>query len=402
MAISETSAGGLPGRLVDNLASLFRAVMTQRFVTWVSGAIFAAFIALMALTPFLHPAYNWDLAPYLAIAMEDDIPDHAELHKKVWDIMEAGATPDQFNQLKTVNDYNKAQYANPEFFFSQLVLYRVKIGYTTLLKVFGPTLGYVETTQIINALSTLAIGVVLMLWLRRENIMQGALVLGPMMLMAGFIFMTQLAVPDLLGTALLLTGAYLLRTGRDWWAVPFLFLAFVVRTDVIILLFALVLATMMFGGRVLPKLAAFVLAAAFYVPISSHGGHPGWWAHYYFTNVQIQNDLRGFAPDFSVVDYIKGQLRGISSSFRFNNWLELFAVVTLAWLVLLRHGQVPRSGVVTMLLAAQFLAIGGKFLVFPLPESRVYFPYMVIIVITLLELWRPRFDLETTPVRTAG
>src|SRR5687768_9779661 len=109
--------------------------MTQRFVTWASGAVFAAFIALMALTPFLHPAYNWDLAPYLAIAMEDDIPDHAELHKKVWDIMEAGATPDQFNQLKTVNDYNKAQYANPEFFFSQLVLYRVKIGYTTLLKV---------------------------------------------------------------------------------------------------------------------------------------------------------------------------------------------------------------------------------------------------------------------------
>lgn len=396
MSATDTNITRMPGRLVDFASSLFSTYWTRRLVTNLSAAVFGLFILFIAAVPFLHPEYNWDMAPYLAIAMEDQITDPVQLHEKVWGIMKAGATEDQFRQLTTANAYNIAQYANPEFFQSQLVFYRVKIGYTWLIKTFGPSVGYVETTQIINTISVLIIGAVMMLWMRREKMFQSALVLGPIMLLGSFLTMAQLAMPDLLGTALFVLAAYLIRLGKDWWSVPILLAAYLARPDMIIFLFALLLAAALYGGRVLPALVTFVLAGAVYGPISAAGQHPGWWAHYYFTNVEIQNDMRGFDPDFSVVAYLRGLVRGFTSSFRFHEWLTLFALLVLGWLALLRAGRVPKHGVVAVLLAAQILCIGGKFVVFPLPESRVYFPYIVLMTMMLLELWKPRFDMEKT------
>jgi hypothetical protein len=398
MSVSDTTTGGAPHRYATSLLDLgntiLRAVLTQRNVTIASGAIFVLFILALAFVPFAHPDYNWDLAAYLAIAMENTIPDHTELHRTVWGIMQAGASEDQFRQLTSVNAYNMAQYANPEMFYSQLVFYRVKIAYTTLLREFGPVIGYVQTTQWINTLSVLVIGAVLTLWMRRAQIMQSALLIIAVMLLSGFLWMAQLAVPDMLGTAVMMVAIYLVRIGRDWWAVPLLFLGFLIRTDMIIFLFALILASAAFNGRILPALTAFGLAALAYAPVSHAGAHPGWWTHFYFTNVEIQNDMRGFHPPFSVLAYVEGVLRGISSSFRFQNWLTVFALLLLGWLALLRTGRIPRGGIPVILLTASILGIGGKFLVFPLPESRVYFPYLLILTLSLCEFWRPRFDLE--------
>lgn len=373
---------------------LLRSALTQRTVTVAAGVIFVLFILALAVVPFLHPDYNWDLTAYLAIAMENTISDHAALHRTVWGIVQAGASEDQFRQLTTVNAYNMAQYADPEMFYSQLVFYRVKIAYTMLLREFGPIIGYVQTTQWINALSVLVIGAVLMLWMRRVRIMQSALLVIPIMLLSGFLGIAQLAVPDMLGTAVMMIAIYCLRVGRDWWAVPLLFLGFLIRTDMIIFLFALILASAAFGGRIWPVLTAFVLAALAYAPVAHLGAHPGWWTHFYFTNVEIQNDMRGFHPPFSVLAYLHGVLRGVASSFRLQNWLAVFALLLLGWLVLLRAGRIPRQGITVILIAAAILGIAGKFVVFPLPESRVYFPYLLVLGLSLCELWKPRFDLE--------
>ncbi len=394
MSVSDFAGGRMLDGLVDTAASLFRGLLTRRFVNWFSGVFFALFIALLAAAPFVHPEYNWDMAPYLAVAMEDEIPDPAQLHEKVWGIMKAGASEDQFRQLTTANAYNIAEYANPDFFYSQLVFYRVKIAYTTLIRTFGPSIGYVATIQWINTLSVLAIGVVMMLWMRREKVLQSALILVPVMLLGGFLTMAQLAMPDLLGTAVLMVGAYLLRIGKDWWAVPLLFLAFLVRTDMILFLFALVLASVLFGGRVLPALVAFGLAVLCYGPITANSGHPGWWTHYYFTNVEIQNDMRGFHAVFSVKDYLRGLVRGVTSSFRWHHWLTLFGLMLAGWLMLWRSGRLQRHGVVTTLIATQVLCVAGKFVTFPLPESRVYFACVLLLGMLLVEVWKPRFDME--------
>lgn len=398
MAVSDFNMGEAGPRFAAPLRNLgdglLRKLLTFRAVSLAAGTVFVLFIALVAAVPFLHPEYNWDMAPYLAVALEHRFPDAAELHREVWGMMQAGATEDQFRQLTTANAYNMAQYANPDWFHSQLVFYRVKIAYTTLIRELGPVIGYVQTTQWINTLSVILIGTVLMLWMRRAQMMQAALVLGPLMLLGSFLTMAQLAMPDLLGSAIMIAGVYLVRTGRDWWAVPLLLLGFLIRTDMIIFLFAMVLAAPLFGGRVLPAVVTFALAVLAYGPVSAAGGHPGWWTHFYFTNVEIQNDMRGFQPDFSVAAYVEGVVRGITSSFRFHHWLTLFALLILGWLALLRAGKVPGRGPLATLITAAILGIGGKFLVFPLPESRVYFPYMLLLAVCLLELWKPRLDLE--------
>ncbi|WP_312796426.1 hypothetical protein [Tianweitania sp.] len=403
MAVSEFQSGGLASRFAGSIVRLgdrlLCAVLTQRVTTIAAAVTFVLFTIALAIVPFWHPEYNWDMAPYLAVALESTIPDPAELHRTVWSMMQAGATEDQFRQLTTANAYNMAQYANPDTFHSQLVFYRVKIAYTMLIRELGPFLGYVQVTQWINTLSVLVIGAAMFAWLRFTGIMQAAFIVIPLMLLGSFLTMAQLAMPDLMGSAVMILGVYFLRSGRDWWAVPLLFLGFLARTDMIIYLFALVLASAAFGGRLAPVLTAFILAVLAYVPVSQAGDHPGWWTHYYFTNVEIQNDMRGFHPAFSVMAYLEGLVRGVTSSFRFHNWLALFMLLIFGWLALLRVGRIPREGVTVVLLAASILGILGKFVVFPLPESRVYFPYMMILGLTLLEFWRPRFDMETRPVR---
>ncbi|MEX3009967.1 hypothetical protein [Hoeflea sp. TYP-13] len=381
-------ASGFIGRIGGSLEQL----VTPGFVRVVAPVLFALVIIAVAVGALVKPEHNWDMAPYIAVAMENEIADPEALHARVWGIMETAASPAQFHTLTMGNAYNMAQYENAAFFNSQLGMYRVKYGYIEYLRLLGPIVGYVEATQIINAVCVLVIGLVLLLWLRRYNAIEGTLILAPFMLATGFLTMGQLANPDLMTFAAFLVAVYLLRTGQDWWAVPVMLIAFAIRPDGIIFIFALLLATLMIGGRKLPMLSAFALALVGYFLITRNSGHPGWWPHFVFSNVELQNDMNSFDPAFSIETYIKALVRGVSVAIRYNVWLAISAILLLCWVVLRRTGKEP-VGVAATLLLAQVLCVAGKFASFPLPDDRVYFLYVLLTAVLLIESWKPRFDL---------
>ena len=155
-------------------------------------------------------------------------------------------------------------------------MYRVKWGYVEALRLLGPVTGYIEATQIINVISILVIGSVLLMWLHRFDAIEGALILAPVMLLMGFLNMGQGAGPDLMTFAAFTVALYLLRIGRDWAAVPFILLAFAIRPDGIVLIFALFLVAVLLGGRKVPLLVAFAASVGGYLLIIGNLDHPGW------------------------------------------------------------------------------------------------------------------------------
>jgi hypothetical protein len=384
---------------VRHLGRQVIAGMTARLISALAIGVFALVVLVSSLFGLVKPEHNWDMAPYIAASLEDRIQEPQALHAAAWEATRQGISEGQWYEITRGNPYIVDQFANPEHFVSQLSMYRVKVGYIAALRFLDRLVEPVTATALIASLSTLVVGLLLLAWAVRHGFSQALLFAAPVLLLAGYTDMAALATPDMMMAAFGIPGIYLVAKGRPWLSVPFLLAMFLVRPDGILFLFALLLAALAFGQGRLPMLVAFLAAVLLYGPIAGAAGHPGWWPHYYFSNVALQNDMRGFDPAFSVVDYLKGLARGINVALRHNNWPMIMAVLLLGWLLLAARGRaVDRSA--TMVLVALVLCFGGKFVTFPLPDDRVYFIFVAPFLMILLEAWRPRFE-RTVPAVAA-
>ena len=369
---------------------------TPKIMGRLAIALFGFVVLATTLFAAVKPELNWDMAPYIAVSLEDRVSDPVELHRQAWSGIKERASPAQWYHLTESNPYNADQWESPSDFFSQLTMYRVKIGYVESIRILDHIVDPVTATVIISSLSAFVLGLVMLYWMVRHDFMESAFLLTPVVLLAGYFDMGLLATPDLFMAVFGIGAVYLIVRGRPWISVPFLFAMYLVRPDGIVFIFALLLAALAFGHARLPMLLAFALSLLAYGPITRAAGHPGWWPHYYFSNVALQNDMTGFDPAFSVIDYLHGIVRGIKVSLTYNNWPMIMMVLIAGWALLALNGRSPnRRG--TMMLVAIVLCFGGKFVTFPLPDDRVYFMFTVAFAAVLLEGWKPRFSL--TPER---
>jgi hypothetical protein len=357
----------------------------------------AAVIAAVAAYAWIKPDYNWDMVAYVATALEDRITDPVELHAETWGEIEKGARESQLYHLKFSNPYNLNQWENPADFQSQLSMYRVKVAYVALMRWIEPITGLAAASILLSILPSIAFGGLCLWWLAREDARQGLILLVPFLAIADYVSMTTAVTPDMLLAVMSLGAILLLMKGKDLAACLLLFASVFVRPDNIILIFALLIAAVLFGWRLLPMLATFVVSLTACVLISRFGDHPGWWAHFYFSCVQIQNTMTGFAPDFSLVDFAKGYARGVVVSLTHNDWPGLLLILVAGWALLARAGRIAAGRANALIFA---LAIGtlGKFASFPLPDDRFYFTFIAAMGVLLVAAWKPRFD---RPARAA-
>ena len=363
------------GSLLDRAAALFMALT----------------IAAVAAYGALKPDYNWDMVAYIATALENRITDPVALHAETWAQIDAGAPENQQFKLKKSNPYNLHQWENPADFQSQLSMYRVKPGYVGLLRSLEPVTGLVNGSLLLSVLPAVGFGLLCFWWLWRENALQGAFLLVPVLMIADYSRMTSAVTPDMLLAAVSLAALYGLLRGRDVMAGVLLFGSVFIRPDNIILIFALLIAAVLFGWRKLPMAVTFVASMIAISVISKLGHHPGWWAHFYFSCVEIQNSMANFHPDFSVVAFIKGYVRGAIVSLQNNDWPALLALLAAAWALLNKYGRMG-SGRENALAFALAIGALGKFASFPLPDDRFYFVFIAGLAVLLAAAWSPRFE----------
>lgn len=376
---------------------LMRAAGSKVLLDRLAVLFFAAVCLLVSAYALVRPDYNWDMVAYVAAALEDRHSDPVELHAETWKRISEGASQSQLYHLQYSNPYNKHQWENPVDFQSQLSMYRVKVAYVALIEALEPLTGLVKASMLMSIIPSLALGALCLWWLGRDDALQGAFVLAPILVLADYSHMTTAVVPDMLVSVVSLLAVLLFARKRDLAACIVLFVSVLIRPDNIVLAFALLLTAIAFGWRVLPLLVTFVVGLIACVAMSKFGGHPGWWAHFYFSCVEIQNSMANFHPDFSFGVALRGYMRGVLVAIMDNDWPAMFALLLAAWALLNRTGKTGTERANALVFA---LAIGtlGKFASFPLPDDRFYFVSIAAMAVVLVTMWKPRFDLAT--VRT--
>ncbi len=372
--------------------ALGRAASNRTLLDRLAAVFFLAIFLFVAAYTWVRPDYNWDMVAYIASALENRTETPEQLHAETWKAASEGAREAQLYNLQYGNPYNRHQWENPADFESQLSMFRVKLGYIEALRVLEPITGITRAAILLSVLPALGFALICLFWLGRENALQGAIILAPALIVADVFHMTTAVTPDMLLALVSMGALYLLARKQDIAACLLLFLSVFVRPDNIILIFALLLTAIAFGWRLLPIALTFVASFAACLLISKLGGHPGWWAHFYFSCVEIQNSMTNFHPDFSLVAFVKGYARGAAVALLDNDWPPLFLAILAGWALLWRAGRAGTGRENALMFA---LAIGtlGKFASFPLPDDRFYFVFLAGMAMLLVVMWKPRFDI---------
>ena len=378
-------------RLIDKAVRMQNGLLSTQLLhrlSKVAGALVVlAAIAVTVIYSITKPDNNWDMIPYIATAIENRYPDAAALHKETWRQVAAATSQNEINALKYGGDYRRAQWESPDNFKSQLIMYRVKVGYVQLLRLIEPYTGLVAGGHVISLAAATASGLIILAILVYYNALQAGLLVGPALLLAGFGPMTSAVFPDIVLAAFSFVAIFAVMKERDWLASALLVLSFTIRPDNIIMIFALLITAVLFGWRKLPLLIAFAVSIIIGLIISNHTGHTGWWAHLYFTCIEMQHSMSGFKPDFSLLLLIKAYVRGVMLALYLESWPSILLVSLAAWAAMAKAGiktTIPRlNGIVF----AMSIGILGKFVYFPMPYDRFFFNMIIIMVLMLSLAW---------------
>lgn len=373
------------------VVSLTRWAATRTILDRALAALMVLTVACIAVYGMVRPDYNWDMLAYVATALEDRYEDAETLHERTWAEITPGARESQLYKLQAGNPYNLHQWENPADFQSQLSMYRVKVAYVALMRMLEPVTGLAQAAILLSVLPALGVGLLVLLWLWQRDALQGAAVAMPLLVLADFAHMTTASSPDMLLALVSLAAIMLLARGRDLPACALLIVSVLVRPDNIILIFALLIAAVLFRWRFLPILATFLAALACTVYVQKISDHPGWWAHFYFSCVQIQHSMIGFSPDFSLIEMIKGYARGVMVALMDNDWPMLLALFVAGWALLAKAGRMSARG--NALVFALIIGTLGKFASFPLPDDRFFFVFIAGLIVVLVAEWKPDFSL---------
>jgi hypothetical protein len=362
-------------RLVESAVALGTDIYAT-FAAYIGAVALALYVAMIAATVVVMPDANWDMLPYLAVAEEGNFPDPAALHAHVYGAVRAGVTEGEFAALTTGDAYRVRMAEDPAAFHSMLPMYRVKFLYAEVLSALINVMQPVAAVRAVSVLSTVLFGMVAFLWLRSGKALALAPALVGILIVAGFADAARAGTPDMLASALLLAGLY--AHVRRWEALTavLLFLAFLARPDNIAFLGVLAMLIVLFRQWSWGALLGFALSFAAYIPISHWAGHPGWWPHFWFSNIEPQLTMENFAPAFSVALYVKALAAGVVKSLIRDTWVGVGLLALVGWFVTdwLGHKFDRRAAV---LFAALMLGVAAKFVLFPIPDTRVYFPNLI-------------------------
>jgi hypothetical protein len=329
----------------------------------------------------------------------------AAIHARSYEIVRQAVSPDQMQELSASDQYRRVQARDADAFVSMLPMYEVKGGYVALVAALSRFADPVAVMRGLSLAATLGLLVILPLALWRVGALAFAGLLPPVLMALRVGDLASIATPDPLVAFLTVTaGCLILMRGAarpPAGALLLLLLAVSIRPDMLVattgLPFALVAgaagAALLAGGPagaalpssfravgLAPWLAA-VAGVAVYLVAKAGVAHPGWWAHFNFTFVAQQETMAGFAPAFDIKVYLTALARVTARLLRDEIWPWLVLAVALWGLTAVRWREF--GPVLLGLLVFVFGVLAARTVAFPLPDSRVAAPTVLILLLVM-------------------
>ncbi|RWX64796.1 hypothetical protein EN780_19905 [Mesorhizobium sp. M4B.F.Ca.ET.089.01.1.1] len=377
-----------------------------RLAAPIGAAAFALYILLTAATAWIMPDANWDMLPYLAVAEEGTYPDPQALHDYAYSTVKAGVSAADY---KTLTDdgggYRSHMAENAADFHSLLGMYRIKFLYAEILSGLSHVVSPVEAMRLVSVVSVLLFGGITLIWLRSEGALALAPIVGAVLIMADFGDAARASTPDLMCSALFLGGLFAYVRKREAATAILLFLAFMARPDNIVFLAIFAVLLIIFRQRAWGALAGFASSFIAYFAISHWAQHPGWWPHLWFSTIEQHYNMDGFEPPFSLAAYLKAFAVSLLRAINANSWVGVSVLALAGWYAIGRAGfrLDRRAGI---LLAALVLGVLAKFTVFPIHDTRIYFPNLLppflLLGGPLMALWASVGQRRAAPLVVGG
>ncbi|MBZ9684082.1 MULTISPECIES: hypothetical protein [unclassified Mesorhizobium] len=348
-----------------------------RLAAPIGAAAFALYMLLTAFTAWVMPDANWDMLPYLAMSEESTYPDAQALHDYAYSTVKSSVSAADYKALTDDGGgFRSHMTQNAADFHSLLGMYRIKFLYAEILSTLSSVMSPVEAMRLVQVFSVLLFGAITLLWLRGEKALALAPVVGAVLIMADFGDAARASTPDLLTSALLLGGLFAYVRGREVATAILLFLAFMVRPDNIVFLAVFAVLLVLFRQKAWGVLVGFAASLAAYFAISHWAHHPGWWPHLWFSSIGQHYNMDRFEPAFSVIAYLRAFAASLLRAINLNSWVGVSVLALAGWFAADRAGfrLGRRAGI---LFAALVLGALAKFSVFPIHDTRIYFPHLI-------------------------
>lgn len=358
---------------------------SHRFRDTAVTTVFIFFGLALFVSALIIPKYNWDMIPYLALILDDGHMDETQLHEKTFSLVRESIPPEDWVRLTESSSYRKRQASDPAAFASMLPFYRVKIGYVYTLKLFGlifdPIVSILVSSGLFASLSVISI----LAFLRSIKAAEASLVIIPVAILAGAFDVSRSSIPDSMFSFLIISSIYLCFSNKYLYSSMILALSTAIRPESIILIFSISACMMLARRQSYHYVFALVASVLVYSFISSHTEHPGWWTHFYFSNVEMQETMSDFKPNFDVFVYIAALTSGVAKALIFLNWPHLIMLLLIILVLGGYYNYWKSDGGLIISAIAMFIVI--RIFIVPFPEERYYFPYTVLLYVSALSLY---------------
>ncbi len=352
--------------------------------------LYAGMLFIVCRYLYNHPGYNWDMLPYMGVALNYDNTD--SVHQYVFATAEKEIPAQAYQQLTdSTNKYRWSVYRSAQTFTLQMPYYVVKPLYTALVFAFYKSgIPLTKATVLPSVISCFLIGILLFNWLQRylpalsAMIAAVAIVLwSPMMLVA------RTSSPDGVSALILFAAFYcLLEKKKTGWIHILALLSVFARIDnilpAVLLICFLTYEKRADGNR--PWITGTIAAAACifcYLAVGMLAKEYNWNMLYFSNYFSKMNPEYAAQESFSFHNYwvlIKSQ----AMSGLYFSQLPLFffltvCLITYRWRV---SGQWNHPEV--LLLIMIWLIILFRFVLHPMAADRIYLAYYLVVLVLLV------------------
>ncbi len=192
------------------------------------GLVFAALIAITYATILVQkPQYNWDLIPYVAIALSHSGEPAATLREKTYETIERSVAPEALDVLRGDTGFKNSEYNrgadyrhmvahDSKIFADQLPLYTVKPAYPAIISLVSRAgVDLVTASLAVSAVGYVAICILLYVWISRWLSPAMSLLVTAILSLTPFLTqLPRLATPDSLSVFTLMLGTFLVTETR--------------------------------------------------------------------------------------------------------------------------------------------------------------------------------------------
>lgn len=350
------------------------------------------FVFSLSLYAINRPSYNWDMIPYIAVALSLEYTDDQLIHSKTYEYIKQSVPDPVYTEL-THGDYldYRAQVAqNYLYFTQQLPYYKIRPLYTSLIYLgYKMGINIVTATLLVSILSGVLIAILALLWLLDHLEGFYPYLFAFLITSLGVTEIARVQTPDALSAAILLAAMYFLcKEQQTYFSSLLLILSIFARTDnliLVILLFTYLkfLAPAYYRINFINYIVFTSLAIVSYLSINHLAGHYGWAKVLYHTLVHLLLNPAESEVNIGIINYLQLLFQRGTDEFFLANYTYVFLLAGTITLSLTRFAT-EATRIYAHLTILIILAILIHFILFPVLWHRFFVAHYIILMTSMI------------------